>query len=68
VLRPAGAAPQATGMPCIVFAGNVRGDQALLNAHQQDPEARRIAGGRKPVTMRSYPGQLQADYGATSGG
>ena len=50
VFRPLHAAPEAVGMPCIVFAGNVGGDQALaqvgaiLNAH------------RKPVTMRSRPG------------
>ena len=54
---PVDAAPEAVGMPCIVFAGNAGGDQALaqvgaiLNAH------------RKPVTMRSCPGRLQADSG-----
>ena len=49
VFRPVDAAPEAVGMPYIVCAGNVGGDQALaqpgaiLSAH------------RKPVTMRSCP-------------
>jgi hypothetical protein len=40
VFRPVDAAPEAAGMPCIVFAGSVGGDQALaqlgaiLNAPQ----------------------------------
>ena len=43
VFRPIDAAPQAIGVPYIVFAGNVGGDQALaqvvaiLNGDQQDP-------------------------------
>ena len=43
VFRPIDAAPEAIGVPYIVFAGNVGGDQALaqvvaiLNGHQQDP-------------------------------
>ena len=43
VFGPIDAAPQAIGMPCIVFAGNVGGDHALaqvvaiLNGEQQDP-------------------------------
>ncbi len=43
VFRPIDAAPQAIGMPYIVFAGNVGGDQALaqvvaiLNGDQQNP-------------------------------
>jgi uncharacterized protein YgbK (DUF1537 family) len=43
VFRPIDAAPQAIGMPYIVFAGNVGGDQALaqvvaiLNGRQQNP-------------------------------
>jgi uncharacterized protein YgbK (DUF1537 family) len=43
VFRPIDAAPQAIGMPYIVFAGNVGGDQALaqvvaiLNGKQQNP-------------------------------
>jgi hypothetical protein len=57
VFRPVDAAPEAVGMPHIVLAGNVGGDQALaqvvaiLNAH------------RKPVTMRSCPARLRADSG-----
>jgi hypothetical protein len=49
VFRQPGAAPEATGMPCIVFVGNAGGDQALaqvaaiLNARRQDRDARRIA-------------------------
>jgi len=43
VFGPVDAAPQAIGMACIVFAGNVGGDHALaqvvaiLNGEQQDP-------------------------------
>ena len=43
VFRPIDAAPQAIGVPFVVFAGNVGGDQALaqvvaiLNGDQQDP-------------------------------
>jgi uncharacterized protein YgbK (DUF1537 family) len=43
VFRPIDAAPEAIGMPYVVFPGNVGGDQALaqvvaiLNGNQQDP-------------------------------
>jgi hypothetical protein len=52
-------------MPCIVFAGNVGGNQALLNPHQQDPWGTPYRGpAAKPVTMGSCPGRLRADSGA----
>jgi len=46
VFRPLDAAPQAIGLPYVVFAGNVGGDQALaqvvaiLNGDQRDPDAK----------------------------
>ena len=49
VFRPAGAAPEVIGMPCIVFAGNAGGDQALARSWpfstrtSRTPDARRIA-------------------------
>ena len=43
VLRPVGAAAEAIGMPFVVFAGNVGGDQtlrqvvAILNGAHEEP-------------------------------
>jgi hypothetical protein len=49
VFRPVDAAPEAIGMPCMVFAGNVGGGQALarswpFSTHTSGtPDVRRIA-------------------------
>ncbi len=50
VFRPVDAAPEAVGMPCIVFAGNVGGDQALAQVLAElaaDVGAGGRAGGRR---------------------
>ena len=65
VFCPIDAAPEAIGMPYIVFAGNVGGDQALtqvvaiLHGEQQDPLSTQhcCPPRNKPVTTRSRPGR-----------
>jgi hypothetical protein len=71
VFRPIGAAPQAIGMPYIVFAGNIGRDQTLAQvvANPQRRPAGPLTHAAPPsadqlVTMRSCLGQLQLGSGA----